>query len=442
MSNLFQRWNESFIAPFKQLHEGRDVCWARIEVVALVGVFLGEPDEVEQVLSSLFGVRRGLSLFAPALPQWVGGAVNVNRSNRDGVPARPVVRVICTIGIERVRDVQIANIAMAGNVIVEVRAAPLPLRERLNQHVPQQSEPPLGIVSFRVVLGPIASARGSLGLSTAQTVDEGGGSGRSFHHPTVPQRRRRMPPPRPVPGDFANTPVRPSRRPNQFENLRHILSFAEREQVVGEAFLTSRRGDRAALLALSALPFRGHRPRATQLSENPILIPLIGAEQVGKADLSLRERTGREAVKQRPSRFAGYGQDVPREPFESVGILVANLAAPHPVVDRLLRYADGPANCRLPKPGVRTTSAVCSAVDIGSWLSSPADVAIATTRRRNRSRRLPTATRTPHRHPRGRRSASCTESPGTRRSASTRWRSVRPWSFGFGKPRTSQWAQA
>ena len=77
-----------------------------------------------------------------------------------------------------------------------------------------------------------------------------------------------------------------------------------------------------------------------QLSENPILIPSIGAEKVEKASLSLGKRTGREAVRQRPSRIPGYGQDEPRELFESVGILVANIAAPQPVVDRLPRYAE------------------------------------------------------------------------------------------------------
>ena len=35
LSNFFQRWNEPLITPFKQLRDGRDVRWARREVVAL-----------------------------------------------------------------------------------------------------------------------------------------------------------------------------------------------------------------------------------------------------------------------------------------------------------------------------------------------------------------------------------------------------------------------
>ena len=102
-----------------------DVRRARMEVVALIGVPLRQTDEFEQVLSDLFRVRRGLPLFAPALPRWSSGAVNVYRPNRDGVSASSVVRVICTIGIERVRDVQIADLAMARNFPVEVCTAPL-----------------------------------------------------------------------------------------------------------------------------------------------------------------------------------------------------------------------------------------------------------------------------------------------------------------------------
>ena len=67
-SNLFQRWNESLITPFKQLHEGLDVRWARMEVVALIGVLLRQADDIEQVLPDFFRVRRGLPHFAPALP--------------------------------------------------------------------------------------------------------------------------------------------------------------------------------------------------------------------------------------------------------------------------------------------------------------------------------------------------------------------------------------
>ena len=124
-SNLFQRWNESLITPFKQLHEGLDVRWARMEVVALIRVLLGQADDIEKVLPDFFRVRRGLPLFAPALPRWVSGAVNVYRPDWDGVSAWSVARVICTIGIERIRDVQIADLAMARNFSVKVCTAPL-----------------------------------------------------------------------------------------------------------------------------------------------------------------------------------------------------------------------------------------------------------------------------------------------------------------------------
>ena len=73
--NLFQRWNESPIPPFKQLRKGLDVRWAGIEVVALICVLLRQADDIEQMLPDLFRVRRGLPLFAPALPpmgQWRG----------------------------------------------------------------------------------------------------------------------------------------------------------------------------------------------------------------------------------------------------------------------------------------------------------------------------------------------------------------------------------
>ena len=52
-----------------QLRDGRDVRWAGIELVALIGVLLRQADDIEQVLSNLFRVRRWLPLFAPALPQ-------------------------------------------------------------------------------------------------------------------------------------------------------------------------------------------------------------------------------------------------------------------------------------------------------------------------------------------------------------------------------------
>ena len=128
-SNLFQRWNESPITPFKQLREGLDVRRASMEVVALIGVLIRQADDIEQVLSNLFRVRRGLPLFASALPRWASGAVDVYRPNRDGVSVWPVARVICTIGVERVRDVQIANLAMARNFPVEVSTAPAVLQE-------------------------------------------------------------------------------------------------------------------------------------------------------------------------------------------------------------------------------------------------------------------------------------------------------------------------
>ena len=66
------------------------------------------------------------------------------------------------------------------------------------------------------------------------------------------------------PGD---APLPPSRRPNQVGNLRHALSFAEREQVVGEVFAASRPRRWGCAPYPVALPFRGQRPRASQLSE-------------------------------------------------------------------------------------------------------------------------------------------------------------------------------
>ena len=103
-----------------------------------------------------------------------------------------------------------------------------------------------------------------------------------------------------------NAPLPPSRRSNQAGNPRHSLPFAEREQVVGEIVVASRSGPRGALLALSRLALRRQGPCASQLSENPILIPSIGAEQVENAALSLGKRTNREAVIQRTPRVVGY----------------------------------------------------------------------------------------------------------------------------------------
>ena len=53
------------------------------------------------------------------------------RSNRDGVSAWSVVRVICTIGMERIRDVRIADLAMARYFIVEVCAARLSFKRTI-----------------------------------------------------------------------------------------------------------------------------------------------------------------------------------------------------------------------------------------------------------------------------------------------------------------------
>ena len=54
--------------------------------------------------------------------------MNVCRPYRDGVSARSMVGVICTVGFERVRDVQITDLAMARNLAVEVVTAPLSLK--------------------------------------------------------------------------------------------------------------------------------------------------------------------------------------------------------------------------------------------------------------------------------------------------------------------------
>ena len=129
--NLFQRWNESPIPPFKQLREGLDVRRARMKVVALIGVLLRQADDIEQVLPDFFRVRRGLPLFAPSLPRWSSGAVNVYRPNWDWVSAWSVAWVIRAIGIERVRDVQIADLAMARSFSVEVCTAPLSFKRTI-----------------------------------------------------------------------------------------------------------------------------------------------------------------------------------------------------------------------------------------------------------------------------------------------------------------------
>ena len=97
----------------------------RIEVIALVGVLLGKTDDVEQVLSNLFGVRRRLPFVTPALTRWARGAVNVYRPYRDRVSGRSMIRMIRTIGIERIRNIQIADLATARNLVVEVCAASL-----------------------------------------------------------------------------------------------------------------------------------------------------------------------------------------------------------------------------------------------------------------------------------------------------------------------------
>ena len=165
--------------------------------------------------------------------------------------------------------------------------------------------------------------------------DQADGGFARFGHPVDGCGRQRSGVSRP-----GNAPLPPSRRSNQAGNPRHALPFAEREQVVGEIVVASRSRTRAALLALSRLPLRRQVPCASQLSENAILIPSIGAEKVEKAALSIAKRSGHEAVIQRPPRVARYRQDKPRELLESVSVLVANIAAPQPVVDGLPRYAE------------------------------------------------------------------------------------------------------
>lgn len=118
-SNLLQRWNESLIAPFEQLLNSCDMGWVRIEVIALIGVLFRQTDDIEQMLSNLVGVRRWLPLFTLAL------TMNVYRPNRDRVSARSMVRVIRAIGMEGIRDLQIADLATARNFVVEVVTASL-----------------------------------------------------------------------------------------------------------------------------------------------------------------------------------------------------------------------------------------------------------------------------------------------------------------------------
>ena len=70
------------------------MCLVRIEMVAPFGMLLGPANDIEQVLSNLFRVRRGAPPFASVLLQWATGAVDVNRPDWDGVAAWSVVRVI------------------------------------------------------------------------------------------------------------------------------------------------------------------------------------------------------------------------------------------------------------------------------------------------------------------------------------------------------------
>ena len=71
-SNLLQDWNKSLIAPFEQLGESREVGWERIEVIALIGVLSGKTDDVKQMLSNHYRVRRWLPLFTLAPNRWAG----------------------------------------------------------------------------------------------------------------------------------------------------------------------------------------------------------------------------------------------------------------------------------------------------------------------------------------------------------------------------------
>ena len=131
LNKLLKRWNESLIAPFDQLYDGRGMGWMRIEVIALIGVLAGQTDDVEQVFSNLFRIRRSLPLYTPSIERCAGSAMNVYRPDGDGISDRSMVGVIRAIGIARAREVQIADLAIARNPVVEVRTSSLSLQRAI-----------------------------------------------------------------------------------------------------------------------------------------------------------------------------------------------------------------------------------------------------------------------------------------------------------------------
>jgi len=91
-----------------------------MEVVTFIDVLLGQADDIEQVLSYRLRVRRRPPRLAP-----VTAAHDMDRPDRHRVPVRSVIGMIGAIRMERVRNVESADFAMARNVAVEVSAAAL-----------------------------------------------------------------------------------------------------------------------------------------------------------------------------------------------------------------------------------------------------------------------------------------------------------------------------
>lgn len=100
-------------------------------MVSLIDLYLRQADEIEQVLSNLFSIRRVLPTYPLDVGRtavflsgialyWHDAWVHKDRSDRDFVPARAMVRMIGAIGVKRNRDVQFADLAVAWNLTVEV----------------------------------------------------------------------------------------------------------------------------------------------------------------------------------------------------------------------------------------------------------------------------------------------------------------------------------
>ena len=76
---------------------------------------LRRPHNVQQVLTDLLGVWRRL----PELSH-IGVAMNVHRPDGYGVAVGPMVRVIGAVGVEGIRYGEVADLAEARDVRLEV----------------------------------------------------------------------------------------------------------------------------------------------------------------------------------------------------------------------------------------------------------------------------------------------------------------------------------